>query len=333
MVDTKQDSITYSIVVPVYNSEQTLPVLYTRLVKVMESLDKPFEIVCVEDCGRDNSWQVLQNLAEKDTRVCAVQLMYNSGQASATMCGLRHAKGRFVITIDDDLQNPPEEIPVLIEALEKDTNCDVVIGIPQQKKHAWWRNLGSQLVNTINSYVFKKDHSIKFAGFRVIRRLVVNALIEKTVPHPAIGALLYSITPRIKNVYVRHDPRTTGRSGYTLSKIFALTLSNFLAFSDFPLRFLAGIGLMGIAFSLLFGLMIFIRYLMGGIGVPGWVTQVLLLVGLSGFNFFAFGVVGEYLLRILQSVYRTPQYIIRQRVAAHEEIEESVSHSFPEITH
>jgi dolichol-phosphate mannosyltransferase/undecaprenyl-phosphate 4-deoxy-4-formamido-L-arabinose transferase len=272
--------------------------------------------VFVEDCGRDNSWQVLQTLAEKDERVCAIQLLRNYGQASATMCGLRHSRGRFVITMDDDLQHPPEEIPVLIGALEKDSNLDAVIGIPREKKHALWRRLGSEILNIINSYVFKKDRSLKFAGFRIMRRLVVDSLVQRNVPQPAIGALLCSITPRIANVHVRHKPRAVGRSGYTLSKIFALTLSNFLAFSDFPLRFLAGIGVVGIVGSFLFGTTLLIRYLRGGIGVPGWITLVLLSVGISGFQFFAFGLVGEYLLRVLQSVHHTPQYVVRQQVGA-----------------
>ena len=313
-MNVEKNDIMYSIVIPVYNSEQTLPMLYERIIRVMGSLGETFEIVFVEDCGRDNSWQVLQTLAEKDERIRAIQLLRNYGQARATMCGLRHSRGCFVVTMDDDLQHPPEEIPVLIEALEKDSNLDAVIGIPREKKHVLWRRLGSEFLNIIDSYVFKKDRSLKFAGFRIMRRLVVDSLVERNVPQPAVGALLCSITPRIANVHVHHDPRTVGRSGYTLSKIFALTLSNFLAFSAFPLRFLAVTGVVGIVGSFLFGVTLLTRYLRGGIGVPGWITQVLLLVGISGFQFFAFGVLGEYLLRILQSVHHTPQYVVRQQV-------------------
>lgn len=314
MINADKNNITYSIVVPVYNSEKTLPVLYERLVKVMEDLGETFEIVFVEDCGRDNSWQVLCSLAVKDDRVSGIQLMHNHGQARTTMCGLGHSRGRFVITIDDDLQHPPEEIPLLIQALEQNPNVDAIIGIPHEKKHALWRNLGSQLINIVNSHVFKKRRTLKFSGFRIIRKEIVDRLIEQNIPQPAVGALLYSITPRIKNVCVHHEPRAIGRSGFTLSKIFILTLSNFLSYSIFPLRFLAISGMLGVVGSSVAGAIYVIRYLMGGIGVAGWTTLVLLLIGLSGFIFFAFGLVGEYLLRILQSVHFTPQYIVRQKV-------------------
>ena len=318
VMNIEKGDMAYSIVVPVYNSEKTLPVLYARVVKVMESLGATFEIVFVEDCGQDNSWQVLLDLAEKDERVSAIQLMRNHGQARATMCGLGHSRGHFVITIDDDLQHPPEEIPVLVHALEQNPNVDVIIGTPhQKKKHALWRNLGSEFVNVINTHVFKKDHSLKFSGFRIIRRQVVDCLVEQNVPQPAISALLISITSRIQNIDVRHEPRAVGKSGYTLSKILTLTLSNFLAYSIFPLRFLAITGVVGVVGSLVTGAVYILRYLMGGIGVAGWTTLVLLLIGLSGFIFFAFGLVGEYLLRILQSVHFTPQYIVRQKVGNH----------------
>jgi dolichol-phosphate mannosyltransferase/undecaprenyl-phosphate 4-deoxy-4-formamido-L-arabinose transferase len=309
----EENGVVYSVVVPVYNSEQSLPLLHKRLVETMERLGKDFEIVFVDDCSRDNSWQVLQTLTRQDKRLCALQLMRNYGQASATLCGLRQSRGHFVITIDDDLQNPPEEIPILVEALEKNPDLDVIIAAPFKKNHALWRNLGSKLVNLINNRVFKINYALKFTSFRILRRLVVNALLNQHVAYPAIGALLYSITPRIGNVYVRHEARAFGRSSYTFSKMLSLTLNNFLAFSDFPLRFLAGIGLVGIIASSIFGLILLIRYLTGGITVPGWITEVLLLVGISGFNFFAFGIVGEYLLRILQTVYDTPQYLVRQR--------------------
>jgi glycosyltransferase involved in cell wall biosynthesis len=314
VMTTDRGDVTYSVVVPVYNSEPTLPLLYDRLVNVMESLGETFEIVFVEDCGTDGSWKTLHALAEKDERVWAIQLLRNFGQAGATMCGLGYSRGQFVITMDDDLQNPPEEIPMLIETLNSDPELDVAIGIPDEKKHALWRRFGSEFVNAMNSLSLKKPRSLRFSGFRVMRRLVVDQLVERNVPKPALGALLYSTTPRIANVIVRHEPRTAGRSGYTLPKIFSLTLSNFLAFSDFPLRFMALVGAVGIIVSLAVGIRIVVRYLQVGIAVPGWMTLALLLVGISGFNFFAFGLIGEYLLRVLQSVQHTPQYVVRQQV-------------------
>lgn len=326
-MSTDRSDVCFSIVVPVYNSEQTLPQLYERLVQVMKGMGASFELVFVEDCGTDRSWQVLQAIAQEDKRVRVIQLLRNYGQASATMCGLRYSVGRIVITIDDDLQNPPEEIPILARSLENDPELDVVIGIPREKQHAFWRRLGSEIVNSINSLAVKKDRSLKFSGFRAMRRIVVDRLVELNVPQPAISVLLCSITPRITNITVRHEPRAVGQSGYTLAKILGLTLSNFLTFSDFPLRFLAMVGIVGILASTVYGIALIVRFVMGGIGVPGWMTLALLLIAMSGFSFFAFGLIGEYLLRILQSAQNTPQYVVRQQIKgqAREDEQEPVS--------
>jgi glycosyltransferase involved in cell wall biosynthesis len=257
---------------------------------------------------------ILRTLAERDERVLALELLRNFGQASATVCGLRHAQGRFLITLDDDLQNPPEEIPMLLEHLRSDPELDVVIGIPDEKRHEFWRRLGSKIVSAINSFSLRKPRALGFSGFRAMRRLVADQLVERNVPRPALGALLYSTTPRIANVLVGHEPRTAGQSGYTLPRLLSQTLSNFLAFSDFPLRFTALIGAVGIVVSSAVGTRIVERYLQVGVVVPGWLTLALLLVGISGYNFFAFGLIGEYLLRVLQSVQHTPQYVVRQKV-------------------
>lgn len=318
-----KSDINYSIVVPVYNSEKTLQTLYERLVKVMEGIGATFQIIFVEDGANDNSWQVLLSLAEKDTRISAIQLMHNYGQAKATMCGFAHSNSQFIITIDDDLQYPPEEIPVLIQVMQENPDMDVIIGIPHEKKHSLWRNMGSQFVNLINTHVFKKNFSLKFSGFRIIQHQIVNCLLQQNVPQPAIGALLLSITPRIKNVYVRHEQRLYGKSGFTIPKLIGLTLNNFLAFSIFPLRFLAFSGLVGVIASAGFWIFYLIKYFTGGIGAPGFTTLVLLLIGIAGFIFLAFGLVGEYLFRILQSVHFSPQYVVRQRFSLNPKLKSS----------
>lgn len=288
--------------------------LHERIVQTMEGLKRSFEIVFVEDCGGDGSWRILEALAAKDSRVRCIQLSRNYGQTSAIMCGLRHSTGDFVITMDDDLQNPPEEIPVLVDALEQNRDTDVVVGVPKENAHALWRRLGSKLLNVIDSYALKKSRSLRFSGFRIMSRQIASALAERDMPQPAIGTLLYSITPRIANVEVHHAPRAAGRSGYTLPRTVSLAMDNFLAFSVFPLRLLAGIGMVGIVLAMLLGASVLYRYLAGGIRVQGWTTLALLLIGVSGFQFFAFGIVGEYLLRILQAAQRAPQYLVRRRI-------------------
>lgn len=315
--DEGGDIPTYSVVIPVYSSERILPELHRRLTAVMQGLGKPYEIIFVDDCGRDNSWNVLQKLVAGDPAITAIQLMRNSGQSNATLCGLAHARGGAIITMDDDLQHPPEEIPALIEALGMDV--DVVMGVPKEKKHNWFRRLGSGVMHDINCYLLGKDRSLRFTSFRLMRRAVVDGLLTLRTLSPALGPMINSVTHRIINVTVKHAPRKEGRSGYTFRRLFSQSMSNLIGYSMLPLRLLAVMGGVGIILSMAFAVVLVVRYLMGGINVPGWTTIALLLVLISGFNFFAFAIIGEYVLRILQRVNATPQYFVRARITSTKE--------------
>jgi dolichol-phosphate mannosyltransferase/undecaprenyl-phosphate 4-deoxy-4-formamido-L-arabinose transferase len=303
--------IDYSIVIPVFNAQNTLPQLYDELIVNMEQLDAAFEILFVDDCSRDTSWDTITELAASDPRVCGLLLMRNSGQGAATMAGFAHARGGIVVTLDDDLQNPPYEIPRLLKFMQEHPGIDVVFGRPHQKQHNVWRRIGSTLVNYISNLMFEQPSGFKLTSFRVMRREVVEPLLRLNVIEPAIGALLTTLTKRLANVDVDHRPRVEGRSGYSVSKLLRATITKFLGFSTFPLRFIATIGMLGIAFSIVLGVIVFFRYILGNITVPGWTTLSLLLVGLSGFTFLAFGIIGEYVQQILISVRRTPTFVVR----------------------
>jgi len=307
---------TYSVVVPVYNSERILVELHRRIVAVLKELGEPFEIVFVEDCGRDRSWWVLRDLASRDPRVTALQLMRNSGQGNATIAGLAQTRGAFVITLDDDLQHPPEEVPALVSMLRENEDLDVVIGSPREKQHHFVRRMGSSFINRINSWLRGKDPALRFTGFRAMRRELVDALLAMRVPYPALGPMIFSVTHRIANVTVRHDPRKEGRSGYTVRRIVKQTLSNFVGYSMLPLRVLAVMGAIGIVASFLTGMFFLARYFVVGISLPGWTTLILILLALSGFNFFAFAVLGEYMLRITEVSTRTSRYVVRDIIGA-----------------
>lgn len=306
----------YSVVIPVYNSARILPELHRRLTVLMQGLGKPYEVIFVDDCGRDNSWHVLQELATGDPAVTAIQLMRNSGQSNATLCGLAHAQGGIIITMDDDLQHPPEEIPALIEALGPDV--DVVMGVPKEKKHNWFRRLGSNVMHNINCYLLGKDRNLRFTSFRLMRRSVVDGLLTLRTLSPALGPMINSVTHRIINTTVKHAPRKEGRSGYTFRRLFSQSMSNLIGYSMLPLRLLAIMGALGIILSVTFAVVLVVHYLQGGV-VPGWTSIALLLVMLSGFNFFAFSILGEYVLRILQRVNATPQYFVRTRITSSRE--------------
>lgn len=301
----------HSIVVPVYRGARSIAALHERVAAVMSGLEGGWELIFVDDGSPDDSWQVIRGLVAKDARVQGLQLMRNFGQASATVAGLAATQGELITTLDDDLQNPPEEIPRLIAALEAAEGLDVVIGAPLAKRHASWRNLASGIINRINNRIFEREASFRLTSFVVMHRRVVDPLLAMNLPNPATGALISTFTRGIVNITVAHAERAEGRSGYTLGKMFRLTLDRLLGFSTLPLRALATTGLIGVCASVVLALWYLVQFLRGSTEVPGWTTQVLLLVGLSGFNFLAFGIIGEYLQQILLSVRQTPAFLVR----------------------
>jgi dolichol-phosphate mannosyltransferase/undecaprenyl-phosphate 4-deoxy-4-formamido-L-arabinose transferase len=305
-------SVHYSVVIPVFRSEETIEELYHRLTSVMRELNKTYELIFVEDAGGDSSWTKLERLAHDDEHVAAIQLTRNFGQAGATNCGLHYATGDIIVTIDDDLQHPPEEIPVLIQTLERDPDLDVALGAPRVKQHKWWRTLGSKTVNYVSNRILSRGRSLTLTSFRAIRKQALEQALALTTTRPALGAMLLSITPRVVNVPVDHHPRMHGRGNYSLAKLVGLTVDKTLSYSTFPLRLLAVVGGFGILASATLAGYYLWRYAVGGIAVPGWLSQTLILIVISGFNFLAFGIVGEYLLRILQAVHGMPTFLVRE---------------------
>jgi len=299
--------------VPVYNSAETLDELCRRLRETLTLEDGGFEVILVDDGSHDSSWVEIRRLAREYPNVRGLQLTRNFGQTGATMAGMRESRGRIIVTIDDDLQNPPEEIPKLLKAFNEDALIDVVIGAPLHPRQAWWRRFASRCVNAVSNAVFGRGRSFRLTSFRALRREVVEPLLELNIANPQPGALLNTVTRRIANVAVAHHRRRRGRSGYTLFKMVNMTVNKLLGFSTFPLRLMAFIGLMGLIFSFGMAALLLVKYFSGHIAVPGWTTLALLLVLLSAFNFLAFGLVGEYLQQILLSVRNMPAFIVRTR--------------------
>lgn len=301
-----------SVIIPVYGSEKILPKLYERLKGVLQSNYPQHEIIFVDDCGPGASWSVIKGLCARDPDVKGVQLMKNSGQGSATLSGLSIAGGDIIVTMDDDLQHPPEELPKLVGALINDEELDVVIGATIEKKHNFIRRLGSNIINSMNSSFLNKDKSLRFTGFRAMRPNVAGELIKISTHYPALGPMILSVTRRVKNIPFDHQARDSGRSNYSFMKLYKQTLSNFIGYSMLPLRMLATLGLIGILFSIVLGLYFLWRYFFVGISTSGWTSTILVLISISGFNFFAFAILGEYILRISQTTTDTPQYTIRK---------------------
>jgi glycosyltransferase involved in cell wall biosynthesis len=209
--------ISYSIVIPVYNSEKTLLQLHKRVDNVFKSINRTYELICVDDHSTDASWNVLKALNKYHANIKIVRLSRNVGQHKALMCGFSIAGGAFIITMDDDLQNPPEEIPNLINIIEN-SGFDVVYGISRERSHSFIRKVGSKIYFCLMSSTFK---GFPVSNFRVVRRHVIDAILTFSPSRPLIGALIIRVTEKIGSVTVRHDKRAKGKSTYTASKLIA----------------------------------------------------------------------------------------------------------------
>ena len=304
----------YSIVVPCYKSERWLEELVSRIEKVMTSIDEPFELILINDASPDNTWTEIQRLAQKFPFIHAFDMFTNVGQFRALLCGFEHAQGQLIITMDDDLQHPPEEIPKLISAIEAQPNLDCVMGIPREKKHSQIRNLGSRFMNWLNTLFFDKPITLRLSSFRIMRRELIRVVCTHPTSKPIVGPLILKSTKRLANTEVKHFLRPHGRSGYSLLKLIILTLDNIFYSSIFPLKFFSIVGLISSLASILIAAYFFISYLFGVITVPGFMTHVLLTCFFGGTSLFLIGLLGEYVIRILEEVNRPPRYTVRQEI-------------------
>lgn len=300
----------YSVVIPVYRSAEILPTLVARLCDSFDLLRLSYEIIFVDDCSPDDSWEVLLKLrSQMPSRIMAIRLMRNFGQHNALMCGFRHARGEFIMTMDDDLQNPPEEIPKLLEAINQG-NFDVVYGVPTHKQHAVGRNLGSRLVNTFFRAVFRTRVTV--TSYRVIRRELLDAILSYNLNFTYIDGLLAWNTQRIGQVNVEHHARNIGNSGYSLSKLITLALNLFTNFSLIPLQIASAIGFIASVGGLFVGAYYLVQALLHNIAVPGYASIIVAVLTLGGLQLLALGVIGEYVGRLHLNVNRRPQYTIRE---------------------
>ena len=302
-----------SVVVPVYRSAPLLPALAERLKRVLEAEQRPWEIVMVDDASPDDSYAVMQKLRAADPRVRIVQLARNHGQQHATLCGLNYARGEEVVTIDDDLQNPPEEIGALLARLRQ--GYAAVIGRITDKQHGWWRNAGSRAHQYFAERIIGKPRGLYLSSFRALSRSAVERLVRYKGAHPHISALLLKSVPpaAIVNVAVRHEPRSIGSSTYSLRKLVKTASFLLINHSYIPLRFMTGWGFLLSLLSLLFAAVVVVQVLFYGAAVQGWPSLAVLVAFLSGNILMALGIVGEYLGRLVE------EFSVGEQFAVHRE--------------
>jgi polyisoprenyl-phosphate glycosyltransferase len=303
-----------SVVVPCYGGAQALPELLSRLDESLDALGVASEVILVDDCSPDGLALAVQRELPRHPRLRYVELMFNTGQFRALMCGFAQARGRYVITMDDDLQHPPEEIGKLYGHLRDNPHLDAVFGEYEKKQHSGGRNLGSWLLRMVNTWIFHKPPGLVMSSFRCLRRELVDALLANHTRYPVIGPLILSSTRRIDNVIVRHDPRKHGKSNYSLVRLLRTTLDNILSFSSLPLQIISIAGVCISFLSFAIGGVYAIAHLVRGGGVPGWTSLFLAVNFYAGLGLLSVGVAGEYLVRIIGESRGQPLYVVRRRL-------------------
>jgi glycosyltransferase involved in cell wall biosynthesis len=306
-----QVSRSVSVVVPVHNSEGSLGELVSRLVRTMERASATFEVLLVNDGSKDQSWRMICEMSRKDARVRGIDLMRNYGQHNALLCGIRAAKYDVVVTIDDDLQNPPEEIVKLLDKL--DEGYDVVYGTPAVEAHGRWRDLASRITKIALQSTMGAKTARTASAFRAFSTSTRDAFETYRGPFVSIDVLLTWSTTRFASVVVQHSPRIIGESNYTFRMLVTHALNMLTGFSILPLQLAS---LMGFAFTLFgVGVLVYVvgRYLLSGTSVPGFPFLASVIAIFSGAQLFALGVIGEYLARMHFRMMERPTYAVRRR--------------------
>ena len=299
-----------SIVVPVYNSESILAELIDRLGQALPDLAERFEVILVNDGSRDRSWDVVCALAARHDRVRGINLMRNYGQHNALLCGIRAAQYAVIVTMDDDLQHPPEEIHWLLEKLAE--GHDAVYGTPRDPQHGVWRGLASQATRLALHSTMGAATARHVSAFRVFRAQVRQAFANYQSPFVSIDVLLTWGSTRFAAVAVRHEPRRRGVSNYTFRKLVTHALNMMTGFSTWPLQVASLIGFGFTLFGLLVLAYVIGRYLIEGGSVPGFPFLASIIVIFSGAQLFALGIIGEYLALMHFRTMERPPYAVRE---------------------
>jgi len=300
-----------SVVIPVYNEEAVLAALYARLYPALDNLGRSYEVIFVDDGSRDGSVALLREQFERRPEVTRVVLFTaNFGQHRAILAGFEHARGRYLITLDADLQNPPEEIGRVVAEL--DAGHDYVGTIRQQRQDVAWRRLASRLINALRERTTRiriSDHGCMFRGYA---RSIVDAINQCTENTTFVPALAYTFASRPTEIDVRHEDRVAGESKYSMYRLIKLNFDLMTGFSTVPMQLYSALGFFVSMVSILFGVALVVRRLIGGAEAAeqGMFTLFALAFLLIGVTLFGIGLLGEYVGRIYEEVRRRPRYLV-----------------------
>ncbi|WKY58263.1 glycosyltransferase family 2 protein [Vibrio sp. SNU_ST1] len=301
-----------SIVIPVYKSQLFVEKTVNEIIPYVSQITHDYEIILVNDGSPDDSWRVISKLATDIVQVKAINLVKNYGQHTAVMCGIEKATGDYIVTMDDDLQNPPSEICKLVEKINE--GYDLVFAEFEEKKHAPYRRLGTKLIDVLNNKIFNKPDDIVLTNFRIFTQALAQRIIKYRVNEPYIPGLLLMHASKIGNTMTKHAKRDDGESNYSLGKILILVSRLLFNYSSYPLKALSILG-GGISIvSFIWGLFMIVNQLLFGSSVQGWTTLVALLSFLNGFVILLLGVLGEYVIRISKTLSHDCAYHVSEEV-------------------
>ena len=304
--------IDFSVIVPVYNSEKTLLELYQRIEKVFNNINKSFEIIFVEDGSNDGSWDVIKDLKNKySNNITGIKLSKNYGQHNAIFCGLNNFNGNAIITIDDDLQIPPEEIPKLIECYET-RKPDMVYGFYKKKRHSIIRNIGSWFIKK-SAKLFLKEPG-EGSSFRLFTSQLAGQLLKHSQEFVYIDELFLWYTDNIAFVKIEHQKRKFQKSGYSTAKLFRITFNLVIYYTAVPLKIMIYGGLVSSILSFLVGLFYLFKKIFLHHVTHGYTSIIVSILFSTSIIIFSLGIIGEYLHRIYKVQNKKPPYSIKEKI-------------------
>lgn len=303
-----------SVVIPVYKSEKCIPELTKQISDALKDFN--WELILVNDCSPDNSWTEIKKVAAENNNITGINLRKNGGQDLAILAGLNHAKGKWIVIMDDDLQHSPYDIPKLYAQAQK--GFDVVYADFKQKKQKLWKNLGSWLNGKVSEITLGKPKGIYLSPFKIISSSVVKEMCKLNNLFPYIDGLIFQVTKNITQINIEHHKREYGKSNFTLVKSMQVFFRMMFGFSTFPLNFATYIGFFSSTMGFVLAIYFLVKFLLGLEPLTGWTSLIMVILILGGLILLALGIIGKYIGQMYLTINNSPKYIIKETVGYEE---------------
>lgn len=299
-----------SFVIPCYNSESTIKAVVAEIKETIDKTVYNYEIILVNDSSADSTWNAIQDLSRKDSKVYGILFAKNFGQHAALLAGYRQSSGDIIVSLDDDYQTPANEVLKLINKINE--GYDVVYATYEHKKHSFFRNVGTKLNNRMCVSLLGKPKKLMITSYFAARRFVIDKTTDYLNPFPYVPGLILRASNNISSVSVEHRERLSGSSNYSFKKLLSLWINGFTAFSVKPLRISSGIGFVLSALSFIYLIFIVINKIVNPDVPMGWSSVVGVIAFVGGLLLMMLGMIGEYIGRIYISINNSPQYVIKE---------------------